>query len=118
MCMIIDPEVKKLNKRVVWKIFDLVDGKIVSLFQGATYRKGKLVTRDAGVVNDDGMGYHGLHFFRSKAKALREAKSWSYSYIAQFAVDPKDFLFASDDGNEAMYEKATRIGDYIKVRGK
>ena len=115
MCLEIDPKVKKLRNHVVWKIFDLQDSKIVSLFLAATYRKGKLITRDVGVTNENGSGLHGLHFFRSKAKALREARSWPDSYIAKFAVDPADFMFASIDGNEAMYERATRVGPYIKV---
>jgi len=32
-------------------------------------------------------------------------------------VSPKDFIFASVFGLEATYERAKRVGDYIKVNG-
>lgn len=119
MCLTIDPNVKSLNKRTVWKVFDkggLSTGKIVSLYQGATYPKGKLIERSRGLTNDgNGNGIHGLHFYLNKTLAKQKASFWAGAYIAKFAVNPKDFLFASNDG-EAMYERATRIGNFIKVR--
>lgn len=116
MCLEIDYSKKSLNKRIVWKVFDRQGGKIASLFQAAIYPKGKLVNRSVGVP-DDGNGYggHGLHFFTSKAFAKAMAYTWAHTYIAKFAVDPADFMFASTDGKEAMYERATRIGNFIKM---
>lgn len=118
MCLIIDYKVKSLNKRIVWKIFDKDSGKIASLYRAELYPKGKLVERSQGASRDAHLGTHGLHFYLSKAKAAGHAKYWSNSYIAKFAVDPKDFMFADQNGTTAMYERATRIGNYIKVRGK
>jgi hypothetical protein len=119
MCMDIDESVTSLNKRVVWKMFDRQGGKIVSLFQGATYRKGKLVERSPGETSyTTGHGRHGtkgLHFFVSKTIAKLQASTWPNSYIAKFVVSPKDFMFASTSREEAMYEKATRVGNYIRV---
>jgi hypothetical protein len=124
--MRIDESVKSSNKRVVWKIFyRQLGGKILSLFQSFEYPKGKLIERSRvyasaasrsiyGVL----IGIEGLHFYSSKAIAVAQAKPWSERYIAKFAVDPADFMFASLDGNELMYERATRVGNYIKVRGK
>jgi hypothetical protein len=113
MCLIIDDSIKSLKNRVVWKVFDKPDGKIVSLFQAAVYPKGKLIVRDSGITREGDYGYHGLHFYRSKAGALAEAQTWYGAYIAKFAVDPADFMFAN--ANEVMYEKATRVGNYIRV---
>jgi hypothetical protein len=46
MCMHIDPEIKSLNKRTVWKVFDRVEGnRILSLFMAHSYPKGKLIER-------------------------------------------------------------------------
>lgn len=116
MCLEIDYSKKSLNKRIVWKVFGRQGGKIVSLFQAAIYPKGKLVNRNVGIP-DDGYGYsgHGLHFFTSKAFAKALANAWSHTYIAKFAVDPVDFMFASKDGKKAIYERATRIGNFIKM---
>jgi len=124
MCMAIDESVKSSNKRVVWKVFDIQQGgKILSLFQAFEYPKGKLIERSRqrdvptrrrsvdGVL----LGAEGLHFYSSKAIAVAQAKLWSDSYIAKFAVDPADFMFASVDGKELMYERATRVGNYIRV---
>jgi len=123
MCMAIDESVKSSNKRVVWKVFDIQQGgKILSLFQAFEYPKGKLIERSrnhdvptrrnpAGSL----LGGEGLHFYSSKAIAVAQAKLWSDSYIAKFAVDPADFMFASVDGKELMYERATRVGNYIRV---
>jgi len=122
MCMTIDPKVKKLSKRVVWKVFDKPFGRrtIVSLFKGAKYPKGKLVERSPG--NTSWTDFHrllrsgsGLYFYLTKEIAEQEASKWPDSYIAKFKVSPKDFIFASDDGREAMYERATRVGNFIKV---
>lgn len=118
MCLDINDSIKSLNKRIVWKIFDKESGKITSLYRAASYPKGKLVERSQGIAREGDYGVHGLHFYLSKAKALAAAKCWKNSYIAKFAVDPKDFMFADLNGHEAMYERATRIGNYIKVRGK
>ncbi len=122
MCMTIDYSVKSLNKRIMWKVFDKDFGKITSLYMSMEYPKGKLVRRSKGdsiYRNSDGtfLGTHGLHFYTSKALAKRMASYWPDSYIAKFAVDPADFMFASNDG-KAMYERATRIGNYIKVAQK
>lgn len=116
MCLEIDPKVTSLNKRVVWKVFDKPDGKIVSLYMGATYPKGKLVERSPGPASEGGQCSYGLHFYLSKSRAKREARNWDDSYIAKFAVDPKDFMFVSVDGYEVTYERATRVGNFIKVR--
>jgi hypothetical protein len=122
--MRIDESVKSSNKRVVWKVFDRpTGGKILSLFQAFEYPKGKLIERsrnhDAPTRrrSDDGalLGDEGLHFYSSKAIAVAQAKPWSGSYIAKFAVDPADFMFASANGHELMYERATRVGNYIRV---
>jgi hypothetical protein len=118
MCLDIDPEIKTLKNRVVWKVFDKEAGKIASLYKGAVYPKGKLVERSPGpttTIMYDGkvFGTRGLHFFRSKALALAEARTWHGTYIAKFAVNPADFMFANKE--EAMYERATRIGNFIKV---
>jgi hypothetical protein len=127
MCMRIDESVKSSNKRVVWKVFDRPtggSGKIVSLYRASKYPKGKLIerSRDHGAPShrEDRvlLGGEGLHFYSSKTIAVDQAKSGSYTYIAKFAVDPADFMFASDDGRELMYERATRVGNYIRVRGK
>jgi hypothetical protein len=124
--MRIDESVKSSNKRVVWKIFDRpLGGKILSLFQSFEYPKGKLIERSRLYASATSrsiygglIGTEGLHFYSSKAIAVAEAKTWPDSYIAKFAVDPADFMFASLDGNELMYERATRVGNYIKARGK
>lgn len=120
MCLQIDDDVLSLNKRIVWKVFDRQQGKIASLYKGAEYPKGKLVERSPGDPTQYGRDRagHGLHFYLSKAIAKREAGYWDGSYIAKFAVDPSDFMFASTDGKEAMYERATRVGNYIKVRAQ
>lgn len=127
MCLRIDESVKSLNKRIVWKVFDKSgpNGAIVSLFQGYVYPQiGVQVERSHDsdspfYANSDGSrtGNEGLHFYLSKARALSEAKTWSNSFIARFEVDPADFMFADGEG-AAMYERATRVGPYIKVRGK
>jgi hypothetical protein len=120
MCMIIDDSVMSSNKRTVWKVFDKSNGgtKIVSLYQQAVYPKGKLVERDAGAPRYNNRGTHGLHFFTTKSQAKRTASNWLDAYIAKFAVDPKDFMFAGRDENagEAMYERATRVGNFIRVK--
>jgi hypothetical protein len=116
MCLVIDDRIKSLNKRIVWKVFERRGDKIVSLFQGASYPKGKLIKRSKGEPREDGLGTHGLHFYTTKARALREANFWPGTYIARFAVDPADFMFAGGK-SAAMYERATRIGPYIKVGG-
>ena len=123
MCMAIDESVKSSNKRVVWKVFDIQQGgKILSLFQAFEYPKGKLIERSRNHVptrrrSGDGvlLGAEGLHFYSSKAIAVAEANTWLNSYVAKFAVDPADFMFASVDGKELMYERATRVGNYIRV---
>jgi hypothetical protein len=115
MCMMINPNVASLNKRVVWKVFDRQEGKIVSLYKAATYPKGKRIKRDAGIVNDHGYGEHGLHFFVTKARAIKEARDFPNTYVAKFKVSPKDFLYAGYD-SEVMYERATRVGNFIKVK--
>lgn len=122
MCMRIDLSVESLNKRVVWKVFDKSSGAIRSLFEYAEYPKRKLVVRSEGptyVIDDLYRGtfaHHGLYFYTSKAAALEEAKRWGGSYIAKFEVDPRDFLHASEDGDRATYERAKRVGNYIRVR--
>jgi hypothetical protein len=119
MCLDIDDNVKSLNKRTVWKIFDqsgLDCGPIVSLYQGAVYPKGKLTERSPGRAREGNFGLHGLHFYLSKSAAKRHAACWHSAYIAKFSVDPKDFMFASKCGEEAMYERATRVGGYIRVK--
>ena len=119
MCLDIDPEIKTLKNRVVWKVFDKETGKIASLHRGAVYPKGKLVERSPGpttmtMFEDIVVGTRGLHFFRSKALALAEARALQHNtYIAKFAVNPADFMFANS--TEVMYERATRIGNFIKV---
>jgi hypothetical protein len=122
--MVIDESVKSSNKRVVWKVFDRPQGgKILSLFQSFEYPKGKLIERsryrDVPTRRRSGdgvlLGAEGLHFYSSKAIAVAKAKRWSNSYISKFAVDPADFMFASADGHELMYERATRVGNYIRV---
>jgi hypothetical protein len=121
--MLIDESVKSSNKRVVWKVFDRSQGgKILSLYQAFEYPKGKLIERsrddDAPTYrrsDGDLIGSEGLHFYSSKAIAVAWAKGWPGSYIAKFAVDPADFMFASDDGSALMYERATRVGNYIRV---
>ena len=118
MCLDIDPEIKTLKNRVVWKVFDKDTGEIASLYRGAVYPKGKLIERSPGLTTFEYegkvIGTHGLHFFRSKKLALAEARTWRNAYIAKFAVNPADFMFANR--TEVMYESATRIGDFIKVR--
>lgn len=119
MCLIIDTSVTSLNKRTVWKVFDRAGsdrrGKIVSLYMAAEYPKGKLIERSSGrTTAEDGTGTRGLHFYVSKTRAKREAKLWYKTYIAKFTVDPNDFMFASADG-EVMYERATRVGNYVRV---
>lgn len=119
MCMVIDPTIKSLNKRFVWKIFDKQNRKIISLYQAASYPLGKRIFRSKGpTINDWGYGTNGLHFFLSKTIAKKYASRWGDSYIAKFKVDPKDFLFASHCGEEAMYESATRVGKYISIGNK
>lgn len=115
MCLTIDSNVTSLNKRTVWKVFDKPDGKIVSLYMGATYPKGKLVERSPGPASENGQCSYGLHFFLRKSRAKHAAKWYTNSYIAKFAVDPKDFMFVSTDGDEVTYERATRVGNFIKV---
>lgn len=105
MCLEINPDVKSLNKRIVWKVFDKLDGKIVSLFQAATYPKGKLVTRDAGTTNKDGRGYHGLHFFVSKATAKREAQTCSGALTLEYRA----IAFTYCHG---IYERVTDMFDH------
>jgi hypothetical protein len=116
MCLVIDFSIHSMKNRVVWKVFDRQEGRTVSLYQGAVYPKGKLVIRDAGNVHSHGHGSHGLHFFTSKSLAKRHAKLWADAYIAKFTVNPLDFMFANASGEEAMYEKATRVGNYIRVK--
>jgi hypothetical protein len=128
--MTIDESVKSSRKRIVWKVFDKDTGRIGSLYRGFYYPKGKLIERsrdlDAptfrnaptpsniyGTLN----GTEGLHFYSSKAAAVAVAKNFYLSYIARFAVDPADFMFASTDGKQLMYERATRVGSYIRVKG-
>jgi len=116
--MNINPNVTSLNKRTVWKIFDRegdTTGKIVSLFQAASYPLGKRITRSPGIANNGGYGGHGLHFYVTKSLAKKHASFWMNAYIAKFKVNPKDFMFASVCGEEAMYESATRVGKYIRV---
>jgi hypothetical protein len=119
MCLIIDNRVKSLNKRTVWKIFDKQGGKIVSLFMAAVYPKGKLIERSRSRLSPrrGDIGEEGLHFYLSKSKAKREAAGWHGSYIAKFEVDPKDFMFAgtSISKGEVMYERATRVGNFIRI---
>lgn len=119
MCLTIDDSVKSLNKRTVWKIFDKPDGKIVSLFQAAVYPKGKLIERSrfSSSPRNGILGSEGLHFYLSKSQAKREAMNWHVSYIAKFEVDPKDFMFAGRDDSkgQAMYERAKRVGNFIRV---
>jgi hypothetical protein len=117
MCLHIDDSAAPLTRRVVWKVFvrDTSDGPIVSAFRRATYPKGKLIERSRGQKREDHRGLHGLHFITTKARALAYAKNWYYAYIAKFAVNPKDFMFVNAERTEAMYERATRIGPYIKV---
>jgi hypothetical protein len=124
MCLMIDKRIKSLSQRTVWKVFDqdICRGhkRVVSLFAGTEYPKGKLVTRSEGPRSErnyrgDLIGTHGLHFYRTEAIARSVAKTWFNVYIAKCAVDPKDFMFASLDGREAMYERATRVGNFIKV---
>jgi hypothetical protein len=117
MCLYINPEVKSMNKHIVWKVFDRQGGKIVSLYMAATYPKGRLIQRSGGsAVDEYGTGEHGLHFYLSKAIAKKHAAEWPNSYIAKFAVVPKDFMYISVDKKEAMYERATRVGNYIRVK--
>ena len=120
MCMEIDPTVKALNKRIVWKVFDQRGkrtGKIVSLFQSASYPLGKRITRSRGsCISDTGFGTRGLHFYLTKAAAAAEASDWTSTYIAEFKVNPADFMFASTCGKKVMYKSATRVGKYIRVR--
>jgi len=122
MCLQIDESVKSSRKRTVWKVFDKSTGKIGSLIRGSYYPKGKLIERSRITItvyrHCDGTlyGNEGLHFYSSKAIAVAEANTWLNSYVAKFAVDPADFMFASTDGRELMYERATRVGNYIKVR--
>lgn len=120
MCLVIDPKVKSLNKRIVWKVFDCggdTTGRVVSLYRGAKYPKGELIERSPGLTTDSaGNGTRGLHFYLSQVLAKKHARYWFPTFIAKFAVDPKDFLFASADGEEAMYERATRVGDYIRIK--
>lgn len=124
MCMNIDESVKSSRKRIVWKVFDKDTGRIGSLYRGFYYPKGKLIERSrdldaptfrnrSGTLN----GTEGLHFYSSKAAAVAVAKNFYLSYIARFAVDPADFMFASTDGKQLMYERATRVGSYIRVKG-
>ena len=127
MCLEIDESVKSLNKRIVWKVFDKSgpNDATASLFQSYVYpRIGVQVERSHDsdspfYTESDGsrIGREGLHFYLSKARALSEAKSWRDSFIARFEVDPADFMF-SNGADEAMYERATRVGPYIRVRGK
>jgi hypothetical protein len=122
MCLEIDESVTSLNKRVVWKVFDKPEGgEILSLFQSFKYPKGKLIERSRRELGPTRrfsgalFGNEGLHFYLTKAIAREEASCWGDSYIAKFAVDPSDFMYKSVDGREAMYERATRVGNYIKV---
>jgi hypothetical protein len=122
MCMRIDTSVTSLNKRTVWKVFDKQPEGIVSLFMATKYPKGKQVQRSAGpahfVADTDGSARssHGLYFFTSKALATRMAERWPDSYIARFAVSSEDFMFTNKDLTEAVYARATRVGNYIRVR--
>jgi hypothetical protein len=115
MCLTIDDSVTSLNKGTVWKVFDRQDGPIVSLFKQVVYPKGKLIERSTGAAREGNTGHHGLHFFLSKRLAKREASTWHNSYIAKFKVNPTDFMFINPKKTEAMYERATRVGNYIKV---
>lgn len=115
MCFEIDTKAASLNKRIVWKVFDKQGGKIVSLYEAATYPKGKLVERSVGPTEHNGSAVHGLYFYLSKADAKREATEFPNVYIAKFTVSPKDFLFASACGRVATYERATRVGNFIRV---
>jgi hypothetical protein len=121
MCNAIDPSVTSLNKRTVWKIFEKQDGKIVSLFMSDVYPKNKLIGRSQGAtsyISYDGelRTLAGLYFYLSKAAAKREAARWYKSYIAKFKVSPEDFLHASYKYEPvATYERATRVGDFIKA---
>lgn len=123
MCLKIDITVTSLSKRTVWKVFDSQNGEIVSLYKGAKYPKGKLIERSRGNPVDKRFpwegprGTHGLHFYTSKARAKAEANIWSSSYIAKFSVDPQDFMYMNASKSEAMYQRATRVGNFIKVRG-
>jgi hypothetical protein len=118
MCIDID-FAKSLSKRTVWKVFDhqgLNSGPIVSLYRGASYPKGEPVERSPGpVLAKDGQSANGLYFYVSKAIATREAKNFYCAYIAKFSVDPDDFLFASQCGKVAIYQRATRVGNYIRI---
>ena len=95
MCLDIDPEIKTLKNRVVWKVFDKETGKIASLHRGAVYPKGKLVERSPGpttmtMFEDIVVGTRGLHFFRSKALALAEARALQHNtYIAKNTLAEK-----------------------------
>jgi hypothetical protein len=118
MCLEIDDNVKSLNKRTVWKVFDqngLDFGPIVSLYQGASYPKGKLIERSQGIARHGDYGHHGLHLYLKKSVAKRNAAGWNSAYIAKFSVDPDDFLFASQCGKVAIYQRATRVGNYIRI---
>jgi hypothetical protein len=120
MCNAIALSVTSLNKRTVWKIFEKKDGKIVSLFMGGVYPKNKLIGRSQGAtsyINYEGelRTLAGLYFYLSKAAAKREAATWGDSYIAKFKVSPKDFLHAGSEDPVATYERATRVGNFIKV---
>lgn len=124
MSIVIDESVTSLSKRVVWKVFDKeglnTRGRIASLFRAAIYPKGKIIERSKGPTKYDvgrGLGSrseHGLYFYTSKAEALAAAKSWPCTYIAKFAVDPADFMFADGHG-QAVYQRAARVGNYIRV---
>jgi hypothetical protein len=121
MCMTIDTAVTKLNKRIVWKVFDKESGKIASLYKGVKYPKGELVERSRGPTtraNADGVAVSGagLYFYRTRAIAKSEAARWYGAYIAKCRVSPKDFIAASCDVREVMYERAKRVGSYIRVK--
>lgn len=115
MCLAVNPDVKSLSKRIVWKVFDKPYGRIVSLFRECFYPLGKLITRDQVQAPSDGYLSHGIHVYLSKRAARSEAAAWTGAYIAKLKVDPKDFLAADPDGQTAAYHAATRIGKFIPV---
>lgn len=115
MCLLVDSQVKSLNKRIVWKIFDRPEGKLVSLYHAAEYPLNKTITRGCIDPPLAGILEHGLHFYLTKRAAMAEAKHWASAHIAKFSVDPKDFLAADVDGETVAYHKATRVGKYIRV---
>lgn len=115
MCLTVDPSVKSLNKRIVWKIFDKPNGKIVSLYQAAEYPLNKRIERNRVEEPSNGILSYGIHVYLTKRAAAANAKFWNDAHIARFSVDPKDFLAADTDGETAAYHAATRTGKFIRV---